>query len=150
MSDQRIPDNGIVQTILSHFPQTQGVYLFGSYLTDYEREDSDVDLAILLPPQEARRHGGLAQGPCAEALRELLGRPVDLVNLREVDTVFQTRILETGRRIYAATDSGAAEFEMLTLSFYQKLSEERALIIEDILRTGRVLSQKHEHVLEES
>ena len=33
-----------------------------------------------------------------------------------------------------------AEFEMLSLSFWQKLNEERAGILSDIARTGSVLS----------
>jgi hypothetical protein len=69
---------------------------------------------------------------------------VDLVNLRMVDTVFQARIIETGRLLYTSgSSSGSGEtasFEMLTLSYYQKLNEERAEIIQDIVRTGRVLA----------
>ena len=40
----------IVRLVLAHYPAAQGVYLFGSYGTADERPDSDVDVALLLPP----------------------------------------------------------------------------------------------------
>ncbi len=42
------------------------------------------------------------------------------------------------RRIYCADLCAAEEFEMLTLSFYQKLNEERKAILESFEETGKV------------
>ena len=44
----------IIRTILAHYPQAQAIYLFGSYATTDEWPDSDVDVALLLPPDQAR------------------------------------------------------------------------------------------------
>ena len=115
----------IVGTILEHYPITQAVYLFGTYGTADEWPDSDVDIAILLPPDEARRQPQLMLTPCHYALADALGKPVDLLNAREVSTVFQNEIIESGRRLYCADEYTAVEFDMLTLSFYQRLNEER-------------------------
>ncbi len=134
-------ESAIATTILGFYPETLAVYLFGSCGTEYENAESDVDLAVLLPHARAKAAGALILSPCAQALAELLGRPVDLINLREADTVFQTRIIETGRLLFGEGKTETAEFEMLTLSFYQKLNEERAGILEDILRTGRVFAR---------
>jgi PHD/YefM family antitoxin component YafN of YafNO toxin-antitoxin module len=41
------------------------------------------------------------------------------------------------RRIYCADAYAADEFEMLTLSYYQKLNEERREILAEGLRSGR-------------
>jgi hypothetical protein len=62
---------------------------------------------------------------------------VDVINLRRVSTVFKKEIVIADRRIYTGDRYGAEEFEMLTLSFYQKLNEERAGIIEKALKDGR-------------
>jgi hypothetical protein len=75
--------------------------------------------------------------PCHYALAEALGRPVDLLNAREVSTVLQKEIVESGRLLYCADDDAVAEFEMLTLSHYQKLNEERKAILEAFQETGR-------------
>jgi predicted nucleotidyltransferase len=127
----------IIQTILTHYPQVQAVYLFGSYGTMDERPSSDVDIALLLPHDEAKAVGSLLLGKLHLALAELLGKEVDLVNLRQVSTVFQKEIVMTGQQIYCADEYAAAEFEMLTLSYYQKLNEERREILAAFAESGR-------------
>ena len=127
----------IIQTILTHTPQVQAVYMFGSYGTEDERPSSDVDLALLLPPEQAKAEGSLLLGELHLALAELLGKEVDLVNLRQVSTVFQKEIVMTGRQIFCADSYAAAEFEMLTLSYYQKLNEERREILAAFKESGR-------------
>ena len=119
----------IVQTILTYTPQVQAVYLFGPYGTEDERPSSDVDIALLLPPEQAKAVGSLLLGELHLVLAELLGKEVDLVNLRQVSTVFQKEIVMTGRQIFCADAYATAEFEMLTLSYYQKLNEERREIL---------------------
>ncbi len=134
MTEQKI--SAIVQR---YFPDVQAVYLFGTMGTEYERADSDADIALLLPHASAKAAGSLFLSECRFALEDLLGRKVDLVNLRLVDTVFQFRIVEEGRLILVADQFAAASFEMLTLSFYQKLQQERAPILEQIATTRQVL-----------
>lgn len=127
----------IVNTILAHHPAVQAVYLFGSYGTADERPDSDVDIALLLSPEEAKKAKSLAMTELRSELEHLLGRAVDLINLRQVSTVLQKEIIAADRRIHDGDLRAAEEFEMLTLSYYQKLNEERAGIIESALAEGR-------------
>ncbi len=54
-----------------------------------------------------------------------------------ISTVFQKEIVMADRRIYCADEYAAEEFEMLTISKYQKLNEERAGIISEALKSGR-------------
>ncbi len=127
----------IIETILSHYPQTQAIYLFGSYAAGQERADSDVDIALLLPPEMAKRAGNLALSQLHLSLSEQLGKEVDLINLRQVSSVFQKEIIMAEQKIFCADTAVADEFEMLTLSFYQKLNEERREILAEFARTGR-------------
>jgi uncharacterized protein len=128
----------IVRTVLGRYPDTQAIYLFGSYGTENEWPDSDVDIALLLPPDQAKVGRMLAMSPLCSDPGSLLEKPVDLINLREVSTVFQKEIIITADRcIYTGDAYGADEFEMLVLSFYQKLGEEWADILEEFWRTGR-------------
>ncbi|MEK7289910.1 MAG: nucleotidyltransferase domain-containing protein, partial [Planctomycetota bacterium] len=39
----------IIKTVCFYYPDVSAIYLFGSYSTEYERMDSDVDIALLLP-----------------------------------------------------------------------------------------------------
>jgi uncharacterized protein len=75
--------------------------------------------------------------PCHYSLQDALGKSVDLLNAREISTVFQKEIIESGRLLYCANDDAVAEFEMLTLSHYQKLNDERKAILESFEQTGR-------------
>lgn len=127
----------ITQIVLEHYPATQAIYLFGTHGTPDQWPESDVDIALLLPPEQARRQPHLMLTPCHSALADALERRVDLLNARGVSTVFQKEIIESGRLLYCADKAATAEFEMLTLSHYQKLNEERKDILESFQETGR-------------
>lgn len=127
----------IIRTVLKSHPDTQAVYLFGSYGTADEWPDSDVDIALLLPPAKAKTTGSMAMSELHFELEALLKKRVDLINIRQVSTVFQKEIIFADRRIYTGDEYAAEEFEMLTLSFYQKLNEERREIMDEFWRTGR-------------
>jgi len=131
--------DSITNVVLEYYPHVQGIYLFGSYMTDNEWPDSDVDIALLLPPGEAKKERTLAMSECSLALANLLGKDVDLLNARTVSTVFKKEIISNGRLLYCADRYAVDEFEMLTISFYQKLNEERADIISSALGDGRFI-----------
>jgi len=118
----------------------QAIYLFGSFGTDEASPDSDADIAVLLPHEKARQAGSLLMSDLCLELTALLGREVDLINLRQVPTVLQKEVVAADRRIYQADLFAADEFEMLTLSNYQKLNAERAEIIKEASASGRFLN----------
>jgi uncharacterized protein len=138
-----IPYNGgmgqhaaIIELVLRHYPNAQGIYLFGSYGTQRQWPQSDVDIAVLLPHTEAKTAKHMMLSPCRSDLETLLHREVDLLNLRQVSTVFQKEII-FGTLIHCADRYAVDEFEMLVLSFYQKLNEERAEVMAEGLSSGR-------------
>ncbi len=131
--------DAVISAILRHYPRVQGVYLFGTFATAMERPDSDLDIALLLPPAEARKEKSLAFSACRDELESLTKRSVDLINLREINTVFRNEIINEGRLIYVADEAQKDIFEMNVLSAYQKLNEERAEILKEIEASGRVL-----------
>jgi uncharacterized protein len=129
----------IISTVRKHHPKVEGIYLFGTYGTSMERPESDLDIAVLLPPAEARKEKSFIFSDCHDELESLAERSVDLINLRETNTVFQNEIITEGRLIYATNEAKTDAFEMQVMSAYQKLNEERAGILKDIEISGRVL-----------
>jgi len=127
----------LIKTVLSHYPDTQAIYLFGSWGTEDEWPNSDVDIGVLLPPKQAKLVDSRAWHALAMHLGDIANKSVDLLNLRQVSTVFQKEVAMADRRIFCADECAADEFEMLTLSFYQKLNEERAGVLAEGLRSGR-------------
>ncbi len=128
----------IIHLIKKHLPDTQAIYLFGSYGTDDETSKSDVDIALLLPYAAAKKQGAFYVMELHSGLESDLHRNVDLVNLRQVDVVFQKEVIMANRRIDCSDAYAADEFEMLTLSYYQQLNRERAEIIEEAIKVGQV------------
>jgi predicted nucleotidyltransferase len=130
----------IIRSVLKHHPGVQAVYLFGTYATEDEGPESDVDIAVLLECKKAKELSSLALSELRFELESLLNRNIDLINLREVSTVLQKEIVAADRRIYQADKYAADEFEMLTISYYQKLNEERAGIVKDAVASGRLIA----------
>lgn len=127
----------IVEIIVEYYPGVQAIYLFGTFGTEYQRADSDVDIAILLSFEISVDEGDLSFSSCANALALELRREVDLINLRQASTVFCKEVIAANRLIYNSAPFATANFEMLTVSLYQKLNEERREILEQFKRTKR-------------
>jgi predicted nucleotidyltransferase len=133
-------DYGFIRRcILSQWPDTQAIYLFGSFIEPGAAAAGDIDIALLFPPEETPERRDLPFSDAAVDLSDHFGLPVDLVNLRQVSTVFANRIISTGERILTAEELPVEEFEMLNLSFYQKLNAERHDILEAFFKTGRAV-----------
>ncbi len=130
-------NKAIIETALRHYPDIQAIYFFGSHGTADEQPESDVDIALLLPPARAKKAGSLAVSDLWNELETALGKTVDLITLRLASTVLQKEVIAADRRVYTGDEYAAAEFEMLVISFYQKLNEERDAIIGDVLAGGR-------------
>ena len=133
-------DDTIVKTVLSYCSDVEAVYTFGSYGTDEERPESDIDIAVLLPHDRAKEIGHIAMNDCRQALADVMGKEVDLINLRRVNTVLQKEIIMNGRIIYQPDETAVDYFEMAVLTAYQKLNEERSEILQEIIRSGRILN----------
>ena len=103
-------EEDIIKIILERLPETQAIYLFGSYGTDDEWPNSDVDIAVLLPDEQAKEAGSLKLIKLCSKLERLLKKGVDLINLRLVSTVFQKEIVVADRRIFCADRYAADEF----------------------------------------
>ena len=132
----------ITAPILAAHPDTQAIYIFGTWGTEYQRPDSDLDIAVLLPNTAAHRvdfwEWCSLSGAVASAAK--VGR-ADLINLRDVDTSFQAEILSSGKLIHCADENERVRFEALILSMHQKLNQNRMGIREDIISSGRVYAQ---------
>jgi len=129
--------NTIADTVKSYYSDVLAIYLFGSYGTQYERIDSDVDLAVLLPHTSAGKARNMAVSECRMVLEQYLGKEVDLVNLRLAPVVLQKEIVMQAVRIATADEFVVEMFETGVLSGYQKFSAERADIMAQGLKTGR-------------
>lgn len=129
-----ISNEVIVTHILKAIPHVWAIYRFGSAGTPFERPDSDIDLAILVPnPLD-----NLARWELAQSLAVSLNKDVDLVDLQRVSTVLRHQIVSHGQRIYCADRFTAEEFESRALSDYVRLNESRRQILRDIQKRRKI------------
>ena len=128
----------IVHPVLAAYPDVQAVYLYGTWGTADQRPDSDLDVAVLLPPETARAVEPSAwHDLAAEVALVAKVERADLVNVLTAPVILRKEVVAADRRIYCADENAAAEFEMLTLSMYQKFNDERREIVESGLSSGR-------------
>jgi len=126
--------NGAVEAALRlAFPNVLAIYAFGSRIQGTARDDSDLDLAILV----AGYADPLQLWEQANQLAEILGCAVDLLDLRAASSVMQYQVLTQGRRLWAS-EPAAGIFECFALSEKNRLDEDRAGMIADIEKDGRV------------
>lgn len=83
------------------------VYIFGSYGTNYQRKDSDLDLAILF----AKSPEVMRQMELAGKFELKLGIEVDLINLNKADIILKHDVITKGEKIYSQDDIRTADFK---------------------------------------
>jgi predicted nucleotidyltransferase len=129
-----VDDADLRAHVLRVLPEAQAVYLFGSFGGPYEHPASDIDLAVLMSePLEPVRRWELQ-----EQLASVLGRDVDLVDLRDASTVLRMQVVDGGRVLFDGVPSERELFEAHTLSDYADLQWRRRGILEDIAARGTV------------
>jgi predicted nucleotidyltransferase len=124
----------LVKIILQVLPQTQAIYLFGSFAKDEERDESDLDLALYFDIKPDPETIFLLKGQ----ISALVKRDLDLVDLLRADTVTQAQVVSGSRLLYAHNEKNLAFFETRVLSQYVQLNLERRDILKDIVQRGRV------------
>jgi len=125
-----IDNSTLIDLLIESIPDICAVYLFGSHASGDDRHDSDVDIAILPSRDQARPFDPVKLFSIRESLAARCSRDVDLVDLRAAPVVLAKEIIGANRRVFCADSDHADEFEMLTLSLYQKLNDERREIVD--------------------
>lgn len=139
LSDELLDD--LVAYIRDALPDVIAIYLFGSTAGSTSTDESDVDVAVLLPFSEG--NGTLApmqRWTLQEDLAIHAGRDIDLVDLRQASTVMCAQIISSGTVVYCSDETERLKFEMVALSMYAHLNVERRHILRDIQERGSVYS----------
>lgn len=127
------PQGPVVAAIRSRFANAMAIYAFGSQVQGTARPDSDLDLAVLV----AGYADPLVLWDLAGNLADMVGCPVDLLDLRAASTVMQYQVITTGQCLWSV-GLPAGLFETYVLSEKTALDEARAPLMADIQRTGKI------------
>lgn len=113
--------------------QPATIYLFGSASMGTAHPHSDVDLAFL-PLQTC---DPVEVFEMANRLADVLGREVDIIDLRRANTVMAKEVIRTGKLIAEPNSSIRKEFEMRALANYADLNIQRQPVLRKLAATTR-------------
>jgi predicted nucleotidyltransferase len=119
-------------TLLTAFPNAWAIYVYGSFARGDDSPESDIDLALLLPPDE--KIDDLLSVISDVSTR--VHREVDLVDLRRVSDVLRREVLAEGQTLYVSQRDLVLEWEGTAISRYQRYREEVADLLADFQKTG--------------
>lgn len=118
--------------VLAAIPEVWAIYVYGSFARGEDWPDSDLDIAVLLPPEQR-----------IPDVLELIGeiskrahRDVDLVDLRHAGDVLRHEVLESGRTLFESDSDKVLAWEASAMTRYVHYREEVREILEDFRRTG--------------
>jgi uncharacterized protein len=101
------------------------IYVFGSHGTLASHPGSDIDIAFL----PTVRVDAYPLFRTANALSGEFGIEVDLIDLSRASAVFRKEVIRTGEPFRVHDLTAMREFEMLALSDYARLNEERREVL---------------------
>lgn len=108
----------IIYTILKEInTKVYAIYIFGSYGTKYEREDSDVDIAVITDNKVSISN----RYKLKTSLDSILNKTVDLSVICDYNSNLMMNILSNGYLIYESDDYNILFdqiYENLTFDFY--------------------------------
>lgn len=124
----------ITNILKENVPLLQAVYLFGSGVSDFFNDESDVDIAFVSNETYSKEE----VWSVANKIANVVKRDVDLVDLMDANTVYQMEIVGKGVLLFHEKefDFGAVEDKIYQL--YITLNEDREVILEGIKRDQSV------------
>lgn len=110
------------------------IYLFGSYAKNINRDESDIDIAVLLgTPMESREKYKYKM-----ELVDLLGKEIDLIDLADANIILKHQIVTTGKNLFCRTNLEKDEFKYGVISCYYQYKEDIDIVKKSIKKRGHV------------
>ncbi len=124
----------IVSLLSKQVANLEGVYLFGSCLTEFFTTASDIDIAV----KATNRIEIQTLWELRNMLANTLKREIDLVDLSVADTVLRMQVISTGSRVFTSNFKKSEAWDSLVFSMYLQLNDDRREILKEIVSSGRV------------
>lgn len=110
------------------------IYLFGSYAKNINREESDIDIAVLLGTSMESKE----KYKYKIELVDLLGKEVDLIDLTDANIILKHQIVTTGKNLFCRTKLERDEFKYGVISCYYQYKEDIDVVKKSIKKRGHV------------
>lgn len=107
-----------IREYFSEKPAVVAVYLYGSQAKNLAGKDSDIDLGVVLGKGYKTEAFSQPQFVFSQALSQILGRKVEVQDLRACRIDFSHRVLSEGILIYVGNEKERIKFETEILRNY--------------------------------
>lgn len=97
---------------LTQYSDIQAAYVFGSRASGSAREDSDIDVAILLSPKDDTEERFSRRLELTRTLNDHLAPKVDVVILNDAPPLLQQEVIRNGRIICDHDRNARIDFEV--------------------------------------
>lgn len=129
-------DKKIIIEYLKKELKPKFIYLFGSFARGEGREDSDIDIAIYTDEKISAYDLFIISNKLSFEVK----RDVQIVDLKDIDTVFASQIVGTREELYCEDEILKANYNIRAFKDYAKLNEERKIILDAIEKDGSIYS----------
>jgi predicted nucleotidyltransferase len=110
------------------------IYLFGSYAKNTNREDSDIDIAVLLKtPMNPKEKFTYKMD-----LVDILEKEVDLIDLHDANIILKHQIMIGGKNLFYRTKLERDEYKYGVISTYYQYREDVEVVKQSIRKRGYV------------
>lgn len=127
-------DKEIIVKFLKDHLKAKFIYLFGSFARGEGREDSDIDIAIYTDEKISAYDLFIISNKLAFEVK----KDVQIVDLKDVDTVFASQIVGNREELYCEDEILKGNYNMRAFKDYAKLNEERKVILDAIEKDGSI------------
>lgn len=127
-------DKKTIIKFLKSTTKAKFIYLFGSFAKGEGRIDSDIDLAVYTDEDISAYDLFILSNKLAFEVK----RDVQIVDLKEIDTVFAAQIVGNREELYSEDELLMANYNIRIFKEYAKLNEERKVILDAIEKDGRI------------
>ncbi|MFN2341139.1 MAG: nucleotidyltransferase domain-containing protein [Halanaerobium sp.] len=103
--------------IAKKYNYVQAVYLFGSQARGQEKEDSDIDIAVLLENNYTEKSGEIKVQLYEELIKKGLDK-IDLVILNKASALLKYEVVKENYLLYKKEDFDAASYQSLAIRKY--------------------------------
>ena len=107
-----------IRGYFSHRREVSALFLFGSFDTPQEREESDIDIAVLLVPEEIPGRAEALRTEYYAASPAFSLRSTDIVILNTAPTFLKYHVLKTGRLLLDRDPDSRKEFTARAIQEY--------------------------------
>ena len=122
------------EILIKKIPDIIGIYVYGSYATERQTSESDLDIAIysktLIDPVKLYE--------IAQEIASSINTDVDLIDLKDTSDILAFQIINEGKRVYCTDEDQLNMLENTIDSKYIRLSETIEPIVEDIKKRKKV------------